>query len=303
MSKQITVKKIAQFAGHTGSIYMLLSSLNENKIITGGADGNVVEWELNANRDGLLICQMPKPVYSLLILASKMQLLVGTASGNLHVIDLGNNKEVRNIELHKLGIFDIKLLGENIITSGGDGFIGVLNRVDFKLVKLFKASEKSARVIALHPDQQSFAVGFSDHIIRIYNAQNYMLLQELQDHTNSVFALSYSPCGRYLLSGGRDVNLKRWDVLNEYKLINTVVAHNLHINSIAFDPTGEFFVTASMDKTIKIWDSETFKLLKVLEKDRNQSHHFSVNKVIWINNNHFASVSDDKIMMVWEVIS
>jgi WD40 repeat protein len=56
-----------------------------------------------------------------------------------------------------------------------------------------------------------------------------------------------------------------------------------------------------MDKTIKIWDAKTFTLLKVIDKVRNQSHSTSVNKLLWLDNQNLASVSDDKMSMLWEV--
>ncbi len=303
MQKKISITKIGQFAGHVNSIYSILPSFQENKVYTGGADGYVVEWDLNSKGDGLMICRLPKPIYSMLVLPLSKLLLVGTASGNLHVIDLNQNAEIKNIELHSLGILDLSLLDSQIISAGGDGIIGVLDANDFKVIRMMKASEKSARVLTTNARSGEVAVGFSDHRIRIYDAKTWELKQVLHEHTNSVFALTYSPDGQYLLSGGRDVQLKRWKTGLVYQLMNDLPAHNLHINQIAFCPDGRYFITVSMDKTIKIWDSKSFELLKVIDKVRNDSHINSVNKVYWVNQTHFATVSDDKLLMFWKLNS
>jgi WD40 repeat protein len=58
-----------------------------------------------------------------------------------------------------------------------------------------------------------------------------------------------------------------------------------------------------MDKSIKIWDLHDFSLLKVVDKMRNESHVNSVNKIAWVNAIEFVSISDDKKLIHWRLIS
>jgi len=301
MLKKIKITKLHQYSGHKDCIYSLSPSLNENCFYSGAGEGYVVEWDFENKADGKLICQVPRPVYSLLLLQQKRQLLIGSAQGNLHVVDLNVNKEIKNIEAHTLGIYDIKLHNDTFITSGGDGKINVFNTEDFTLLKTIQASNKSARTIAINPILNHLAIGFSDHSIRIYNASNFELIQTLNHHINSVFALGYCHENKHLLSGGRDVFLKFYNAENNYELIKDVPAHNLHINAIQFNPSGNLFATVSMDKTLKIWDAATFDLLKVVDKARNEAHVTSINKLIWINDTQLLTGSDDKQIMHWQV--
>lgn len=301
MLKKIKTSKLHQYSGHKDCIYSLSPSLNQNSFYSGAGEGYVVEWDIENKADGKLICQVPRPVYSLLLLKEKKQLLIGSAQGNLHIVDLNVNKEIKNIEAHTLGIYDVKLHNNTFITTGGDGKINVFNAEDFTLLKTIQASNKSARTIAINPLLNHIAIGFSDHSIRIYNALNFDLIQTLNYHINSVFALCYCKENKHLLSGGRDVFLKFYDAENNYELIKDVPAHNLHINSIQFNPNGNLFATVSMDKTLKIWDAQTFDLLKVIDKARNEAHITSINKVLWINDTQLLTGSDDKQIMHWQV--
>lgn len=301
MLKKIKITKLHQYSGHKDCIYSLSPSLNENCFYSGAGEGYVVEWDFENKVDGVLICQVPRPVYSLLLLKQKRQLLIGSAQGNLHVVDLNVNKEIKNIEAHTLGIYDIKLHNNTFITTGGDGKINIFNTEDFTLLKTIQASNKSARTIAINPVLNHIAIGFSDHSIRIYNADNFELIQTLNYHINSVFALSYCNQNKHLLSGGRDVFLKFYNAENNYELIKDVPAHNLHINAIQFNPSGNLFATVSMDKTLKIWDAATFDLLKVVDKARNEAHVTSINKLIWMNDSELLTGSDDKQIMHWMV--
>lgn len=298
---KINITKIAQFNGHLNSIYALGLGQSKNTFYTGATDGFIVEWNLQNPDNGKLLVKVNRPVYSFLFLAEHNLLLAGTAQGNLHLIDLATNKEIRNIEAHQNGIYDIKLVKNLILTAGGDGKICVWNLPDFTLLKTIVGSNKSARIMAINNLHNHIAVGFSDNFIRIYNSQNFSVLNQINAHDNSVFALSYSKENNTLVSGSRDVMLNAFDVENNYVQTQNIAAHTLHINAINFNTDGTLFVTASMDKTIKIWDAKTFTLLKVIDFARNKSHTNSVNKVLWFSPTQFITCSDDKTAMVWEV--
>jgi WD40 repeat protein len=298
---KINVTKVAHFNGHRDCIYALAPSLHDDCFYSGASEGFIVEWNTILKGDGKLIANIQKPVYCLHADTTKKQLLCGVSTGNLHVIDLIENKEIRNIEAHTLGLFDIKESNNHLLTCGGDGIIQIWNKNDLSLIHSIKASDKSARVIAISPDQQTIAVGFSDWLIRLYDLHTFQLKQVLEGHTNSVFALTFTPDGSYLLSGGRDAMLKVWDVQNRYAIIKDIPAHTLQIKCIAYSPNGKLFATTSMDKTIKIWDAVTFDLLKVIDKARNDAHTNSINKLLWKNDTQFLTCSDDRNVMMWEI--
>lgn len=251
--------------------------------------------------DGKLIVQTPRPVYSLCCDRENQILYCGTAAGNLHVVDLKSGKEIRNIEAHISGLYDIKQTQDRLYTVGGDGKVCVWRKSDMALLHVQQYSDKSARVISIHPDLNEMAVGYSDFKIRLLNTADLSLIKKLDAHNNSVFALSYSPDGNYLISGGRDVMLRSWNRNDDYGMEMDIPAHTLQIKCITFSPDHQYFATCSMDKTIKIWDGHTFQLLKVIDKARNDSHINCINKVIWMNNRTFVSCSDDKQVMGFEL--
>ncbi|MNE08756.1 WD domain, G-beta repeat [compost metagenome] len=145
------------------------------------------------------------------------------------------------------------------------------------------------------------ALACRDNIIRIFDLDGFVLLHELHDHSMSVFTLQYSPDGSYLISGARDAQLKVWNTMN-YELKLNIPAHLFAINHISFHPTQPYFATASMDKSIKIWGTEDFKLYKKIDMTKEASHHKSVNKLAWSRyDDYLISVSDDKMVMVWDI--
>lgn len=299
---EINVTKIAHFTGHTGAVYTLCMADQGDSCFSGAADGYVVRWNANKGGDGQLLVKVNRPVYSLCYDAASNYLYCGVASGNLHVINLDTNEEIRNIEAHQHGIFDLAIHENYLISAGGDGQVKVWDRSSLKLMFQLDFAKKSARSLAINIRNNILAVGYSDHHIRIFSLKDFTLLHTIAAHNNSVFTVAFTPDGNELLSGGRDALLKSWIASRSYEQELDIPAHILHINHISFSPQGDFFITASMDKTIKVWGTQNMQLLKVIDKARYDGHLSSVNRCVWLTDNRFATCSDDRTMMVWEMV-
>jgi WD40 repeat protein len=156
--------------------------------------------------------------------------------------------------------------------------------------------------MSIAPTKRQIALGMSDHSIKILDlANNYQPISNLVGHTNSVFALSYSPDEENLVSAGRDAQMKFWQS-NNYTLSENIVAHMYAINYLSFKEDGKYLVTCSMDKSIKVWDTENYKLMKVIDKARNAGHGTSINKVLWSTySGHVISISDDRTISIWQI--
>jgi WD40 repeat protein len=64
---------------------------------------------------------------------------------------------------------------------------------------------------------------------------------------DSVNTISFSPDGRYLVSGSSDKTVKIWNV-GLQREVATLKGHLLKVNSVAFSPEGNYFVSASDDR-------------------------------------------------------
>ncbi|MEC7752687.1 MAG: WD40 repeat domain-containing protein [Bacteroidota bacterium] len=301
MSK-IQVAKVNTLAAHQDCVYALAPGSQPHVFFSSGGDGVVAQWDLTNLEQAKMVAKVPNSVYALCYYSQRNALIVGQNFDGIHIIDLTEKKEKGSIKLGNAAIFDIKVMNDHIFCALGNGEVHVLDIATLQTLRVIKASDKSARCIAISPKNNELAVGFSDNYIRIYNLQTFSKKKEFEAHKISVFTVQYSPDERYLISGSRDAHLKIWEVNQSYELKQAIVAHMYAINHLVFSADGKHFVTCSMDKSIKVWDAATYQLLKVIDKARHAGHGTSVNKVLWSNfNNLLVSASDDRSISVWSI--
>ena len=299
---KIQVNKLHTLTGHNDCIYALAEGSDPRFFYTGAGDGMVVEWDLDRPKDGKLIAKLPNSVYALEVDRERNLLIVGHNFEGIHVIDLHENKELWSLQLTNQAIFDIKVFGKEILVGTGDGILVIVDIEERAIKKHIKLSSKSIRVLSIASGKKQVALGLSDHSIKILDLSNgFEPIANLNSHSNSVFALSFSPDENLLCSGGRDAHLKFWKTSN-YTLDENIVAHMFAINYLSFKEDGKFLVTCSMDKSIKVWDVENRKLLKVIDKARNAGHGTSINKILWSTySGQVVSISDDRTISIWQI--
>lgn len=299
---KVDVQKLSTLAGHTDCVYSLECAAAPNKFYSAGGDGVVAEWDLDDPTQGKMLAKLTNSVYALAYYKERDLLVVGENFDGIHLIDLKAKKEVGSIKLGVTSIFDIKVFMDRIFVALGNGEVHVLDLKTLETLHIIRASEKSARSLAISEYHGHLAVGFSDNFIRIYQLSDFELINEQEAHKISVFTVQYSPDQRYLISGSRDAHIKVWAIEKAYALHESIVAHMFAINHLDYSPDGKHFVTCSMDKSIKVWDAETFQLLKVIDKARHAGHGTSVNRVLWTNyNNLLVSASDDRSISIWDL--
>jgi WD40 repeat protein len=282
--KTAVVNKVQSFAGHRDCVYALQPSAISSIFFSGSGDGMVVRWDMQSPDQGELIAKLPNSVYALHYHPKSNVLIAGHNYDGIHLLEWETKKEVGSLHFTEAAVFDIQSVGSKLYVATGDGVLTSIDSERISILNKTEAASKSARTIAIHSKRGEVAVGYSDHFIRVFDIDTLQLKYEWQAHTNSVFALHYSPDGNFLFSGSRDARLKVWDVMAGYTQAAEIVAHMYAINHIEFSPDGKHFVTCSMDKSIKVWDLEELRLLKVVDKARHAGHGTSVNKHLWTSN-------------------
>lgn len=302
----VKVNKINILKGHQSGIYGLIKDgQNDDAFYSASGDGKIVKWQPFLTDVGELVATTPSPAYAIEIYPDKNLLFAGTHKGQLHVVDLSIKKELRCIDLHENGIFEINFIREKnlLVTGGGDGCIILMEADGLEVISKFSFGNFKIRATCYDRKTENLLVGCGDGSIALVDLKTFKPVNKFESHQKdfSVNAITISPDGNYLLSGSRDAHLNVYDVKNNFKQVASIPAHNYAIYKITFSPDGKYFATASRDKTAKIWNAEKMEVMVRLDKEKYDGHINSVNTLLWLNNNMFITAGDDRAIIVWEI--
>jgi centriolar protein POC1 len=296
------VIKTADLTGHSNPIFTLELSQKPGVLFTGGNDKGLVEWNLADNTFIKVMVPVPTSIYAIHCPEGYPLMFAGLRSGEVLVFNFIEQKITHRLRHHIKPIFDIKSISkkDELLIASEDGSISVWSLKSLELLHTIAVSNDTIRSISVNSVENQVAFGCRDNRVMIYDSEDYSPIKALIGHTMAVFSLAYSPNGEYLVSGARDAQVKIWDN-KTYTLIQNIPAHLFAVNHITFHPTRPYFATASMDKSIKIWDAADFKLRKIISREKGYpSHVLSINKLAWYGD-ELLSVSDDKVIMRWQV--
>src|SRR5438034_504157 len=78
----------------------------------------------------------------------------------------------------------------------------------------------------------------------------------LKGHTEPVYAIAFTPDGKYVVTGSFDKTLKLWETATgkEVKTFGGQAGHQNLVLSLAISPDGQSLASGSSDNTAKVWD-------------------------------------------------
>ncbi|MBB15063.1 hypothetical protein CMK22_07305 [Candidatus Poribacteria bacterium] len=105
------------------------------------------------------------------------------------------------------------------------------------------------------PDGEFLTFGLSDNTVRLWSVDEKKEIVALTGHTSDVSSVAFSPDGRVIASGSRE--LKVWSIAGRAE-IATLKLDNNYIHSLAFSPDGSLIVTGTNNGEVLIWDMSPF---------------------------------------------
>jgi WD40 repeat protein len=77
--------------------------------------------------------------------------------------------------------------------------------------------------------------------------------RRLQGRTDEVMCVSMSPDERFFVSGGRNKNIRVWEIATG-RQVKVLEGHSDWVNSVLWSRDGQYIVSGSDDQTLRVWE-------------------------------------------------
>lgn len=290
--------KRLEITGHSGAVYTVDGF--GDFIFTGSGDCFAAKWNLNTGLQEKFTLRAEKSIYKIRLIHQHTQLVIGTSSGSLHILDPEQKKELRHFVQHKQAIFEILEDPEQkrVYTSDADGNLAIWNSKNWDLLLFLPLEVGKIRCLQLSPQGDQLLAACQTGEIKVFDTQTFNEIFSFFAHENGANHLKFIP-GKEdtILSAGKDGFIRAWK--NHEKILE-LPAHNFGIYQLEFFNEGKQFVSISRDKSIKLWDSATFSVIRKIER-KHGGHSHSVNALYKKSEREFVTVGDDKRIIYWEL--
>ena len=147
------------------------------------------------------------------------------------------------------------------------------------------------------PDNRMLAIGELGGLVRVLEVGSWKEANRFAAHREGISALSFSPDGKFLLSGSAfaESAVRVWN-LDKGALETSLPGHTSWICGLARSHDGTMLASASADQSLRLWDPRSWKEIAVL-----RGHGDEVAAVAFSPDGHtLASGSRDGSVLIWD---
>ncbi|MEO9802835.1 MAG: caspase family protein [Reichenbachiella sp.] len=220
----------------------ILANSNDGKFAVSAGHTNFIInlWDLEAKQFIRYFKGHRASITSLNISDNSRYLLSGSNDGEIICWNLQNGHIIARYKGHKEPVSQalFSLSFDTIFSSSYDRTVRYWHRETGQQLKRLRAHQ-----------QRSTALTAVSHKLNdeLVHKESYQL--------GGVTCLEISPDGKYLLSGGFDKRIRKWEI-RRGKKVNEYRGHLDTVNGLVFLNNGDSFVSSSKDGSIKIWHDD-----------------------------------------------
>jgi eukaryotic-like serine/threonine-protein kinase len=254
-------KLIRAYAGHHGAVNAVAFLPDGARIVTAGDDRTVRAWDFATGRLLLTMADHQGAVRALAVSSNGKMLATGGDDARVRLWDTATGRVLSHFtgdrQFHEQPVTGVAFSldgGSLLVSSSLDGIVRTWNVADGDKREIIKDSAWAINSISYLADWTRIVWGGADGIVRIRTMSD---IEELIGHTGSILALSVSPNGRDLVTGGSDATARLWNFSGPQPIACAGPPHSYTFDAVAVSADGGRVASGGLDGVIKIWDAAT----------------------------------------------
>ena len=253
---------------HTGAAMQLAYTPDGKRLISVGSDQLIRFWDPNTGEETRRFL-FPADKYSrfpsLSCLAFNPEAKLIAVGGLSQVVGLWNSEsgELKQLLRPKSFVRSLALSPDGkLLATSQETDTEIWDLTSGKRIQLLNGQAKDFRIpdsthharALFTSDGSALIVGHPDGKVRWWDPLSGRLLRTIEAHASAIHALSLSPNGKLLASGGEDSWAKVWDISNGTEVHR--FRSMSRITDVAFQPNAAVLATSGFSETA-LWDLST----------------------------------------------
>lgn len=244
---------VVTLSGHTDKVNSIAFSPNGQLLVSGSNDRSVKLWDVHQKQNIATLKHKPfgsgVSQINAVAFSPDGEILASAGYKSVKLWNTDNQIEIATLE-HEDWVYSLVISPDGKYLAAVDGkMMKIWNMQKRQVVAQLEGDSSWIGAIAFSPDNQFFASGGSEGIIKLWSLSNWEVFGEIKD-VSSVSDLAFSPNSKTIVSAGNDVSL--WSVENGRKLIS-FKRHTGWVMDAAFSHDGSTVVSGGLeDGTLRI---------------------------------------------------
>jgi WD40 repeat protein/serine/threonine protein kinase/class 3 adenylate cyclase len=296
--------ELLNLSGHTGSVFDVAFSPDDQRLATKSPDGTVKIWDQVTGKE-LLTFQQPWPpgakYHSLAFSPDGQRVVSGTEGGTAVIWEATTGRPLTVLQRPGKHVAAVAFSPDGLhVVSGGDGGAVVLwEATSGRELRSFEGLRGSVRAVEFSADGRRVGAAADPEAVQLWETHTGRNLERVEIGVR-IDSFALSPDGSRVAVATHDPTPTVWDAATGRRILE-LKGHTTRVRSVAYSRDGSRIVTSGEDHTARIWDAGSGGAIRIL-----RGHSATVWRAVFSPQGDrvlTASTGPDGTAKLWDALS